>query len=128
MFKDSNAFSGFAVKDLDAAKAFYGETLGLDAREGPMGMLELHLGTGAVVLVYPKDDHQPANYTMLNLPVKDVDAAVDQLTKAGVKMEHYGADFGQDEKGIARGEGPTIAWFKDPSGNTIAVLDEGPPA
>jgi len=128
MFKDSKAFSGFAVKDLAAAKTFYGETLGLDARDGPMGMLELHLGTGAVVLVYPKDDHQPANYTILNLPVKDVDAAVDQLTKAGVKMEHYGTDFGQDEKGIARGEGPTIAWFKDPSGNTIAVLDEGPPA
>ena len=128
MFKDSKAFSGFAVKDLAAARTFYGETLGLDAREGPMGMLELHLGSGAVVLVYPKDDHEPANYTMLNLPVKDVDAAVDQLTRAGVKMEHYGADFGQDEKGIARGEGPTIAWFKDPSGNIIAVLDEGPPA
>ncbi len=128
MFKDSKAFSGFAVKDLPAAKSFYGETLGLDARDGPMGMLELHLGSGAVVLVYPKDDHEPGNYTILNLPVKDVDAAVDQLTGAGVKMEHYGSDFGQDEKGIARGEGPTIAWFKDPSGNTIAVLDEGPPA
>ena len=128
MFKDSNAFSGFAVKDLAAAKAFYGETLGLDARDGPMDMLELHLGNGAVVLVYPKEDHQPANYTMLNLQVKDVDAAVDQLTKAGVRMEHYGPDFGQDEKGIARDErGPTIAWFKDPSGNIIAVLDEGPP-
>ena len=129
MFKDSKAFSGFAVKDLDAAKSFYGETLGLDARDGPMGMLELHLGSGAVVLVYPKDDHQPANYTILNLPVKDVDAAVDQLTQAGVKMEHYGPEFSQDEKGIARDDrGPTIAWFKDPSGNTIAVLDEGPPA
>ena len=93
-----------------------------------MGMLELHLGSGAVVLVYPKDDHQPANYTILNFPVSDVDAAVDGLTKAGVTMEHYGADFGQDEKGISRGNGPTIAWFKDPSGNIIAVLDEGPPA
>jgi catechol 2,3-dioxygenase-like lactoylglutathione lyase family enzyme len=129
MFKDSNAFSGFAVKDLAAAKSFYGDTLGLDARDGPMGMLELHLSHGAVVLVYPKEDHEPANYTMLNLQVKDVDAAVDQLTKAGVRMEHYGPDFGQDEKGIARdGRGPTIAWFKDPSGNIIAVLDEGPPA
>jgi catechol 2,3-dioxygenase-like lactoylglutathione lyase family enzyme len=129
MFKDSNAFSGFAVKDLAAAKSFYGDTLGLDARDGPMGMLELHLGNGAVVLVYPKEDHEPANYTMLNLQVKDVDAAVDQLTKAGVRMERYGPDFGQDEKGIARDErGPTIAWFKDPSGNIIAVLDEGPPA
>ena len=129
MFKDSNAFSGFAVKDLAAAKSFYGDTLGLDARDGPMGMLELHLGSGAVVLVYPKEDHEPANYTMLNLQVKDVDAAVDQLTKAGVRMEHYGPGFGQDEKGIARDNGgPPIAWFKDPSGNIIAVLDEGPPA
>ena len=128
MFKDSKAFSGFAVKDLDAAKTFYGETLGLDVREGPMGMLELHLGTGAVVLVYPKEDHEPATYTMLNLPVPDVDAAVDQLNRAGVRMEQYGADFGQDEKGIARGgDGPTIAWFRDPSGNIIAVLDEAPP-
>ena len=128
MFKDSKAFSGFAVKDLAAAKSFYGDTLGLDARDGPMGMLELHLGSGTVILVYPKEDHQAGNYTMLNFPVKDVDAAVDQLTKAGVRMEHYGADFGQDEKGISRGNGPTIAWFKDPSGNIIAVLDEGPPA
>lgn len=127
MFKDSKAFSGFAVKDIDAARSFYGETLGLDARPGPMGMLELHLGSGAVVLVYPKDDHEPANYTILNLPVSDVDAAVDQLTNAGVRMEHYGPDFGQDEKGISRGNGPTIAWFKDPSGNILAVLDEGPP-
>jgi catechol 2,3-dioxygenase-like lactoylglutathione lyase family enzyme len=128
MFKDSKAFSGFAVKDLDAARTFYGETLGVDARSGPMGMLELHLASGAVVLVYPKEDHQAANYTILNFPVSDVDAAVDRLTAAGVRMEQYGADFGQDEKGISRGNGPTIAWFKDPSGNIISVLDEGPPA
>ncbi len=126
MFKDSKAFSGFAVKDIDAARSFYGETLGLDARDGPMGMLELHLGSGAVVLVYPKDDHQPATYTILNFPVKDVDAAVDRLTAAGVRMEHYGPDFGQDDKGISRGNGPTIAWFTDPSGNIVAVLDEAP--
>ena len=129
MFKDSKAFSGFAVKDIDAAKAFYGDTLGLDARSGTMGDLELHLASGAVVMVYPKDDHEPATYTILNFPVKDVDAAVDQLTRAGIRMEHYGAEFDQDEKGIARGDrGPTIAWFKDPSGNILAVLDEGPPA
>ena len=126
MFRDSKAFSGFAAKDIDAARSFYGETLGLDARSGPMGMLELHLGSGAVVLVYPKDDLEPANYTILNLPVKDVDAAVDQLTTAGVKMEHYGPDFGQDDRGISRGNGPTIAWFKDPSDNILAVLDEAP--
>lgn len=125
MFKDSKAFSGFAVKDIDAARTFYGETLGVDTRSGPMGMLELHLASGAVVLVYPKEDHQAANYTILNFPVSDVDAAVDRLTGAGVQMEHYGPDFGQDEKGISRGNGPTIAWFKDPSGNIISVLDAG---
>jgi catechol 2,3-dioxygenase-like lactoylglutathione lyase family enzyme len=128
VFKDSKAFSGFAVKDLDAARTFYGDTLGVDARSGPMGMLELHLGGGTVILVYPKEDHEPGNYTILNFPVSDVGAAVDRLTKAGVRMEHYGSDFGQDEKGISRGNGPTIAWFKDPSGNILAVLDEGPPA
>ncbi len=128
MFKDSKAFSGFAVKDLDAARTFYGETLGVDARSGPMGMLELHLGGGTVILVYPKEDHEPGNYTILNFPVSDVDAAVDRLTKAGVRMEHYGSDFGQDDKGISRGNGPTIAWFKDPSGTILAELDEGPPA
>ena len=122
MFKDSKAFSGFAVKDIDAAKRFYGETLGQDVRDGPMGMLELHLAGGATILIYPKDDHVPATYTILNFPAEDVDAAVDQLTAAGVKMERYGSDFGQDEKGIARGNGPDIAWFKDPSGNILAVL------
>lgn len=126
MFKDSKAFSGFAVKDIDAARAFYGDTLGLDARSGQMGDLELHLASGAVVMVYPKDDHEPANYTILNFPVQDVDVAVDELTNAGIRMEHYGAEFGQDEKGIARDDrGPTIAWFKDPSGNILSVLDEG---
>jgi predicted enzyme related to lactoylglutathione lyase len=127
MFKDSKAFSGFAVKDLAAAKAFYGGTLGLDARDGPMGMLELHLAGGATILVYPKDDHEPATYTILNFPVADVDAAVDKLVSSGVKMERYGGDFGQDEKGIARDpNGPAIAWFKDPSGNVLAVLDDRP--
>jgi predicted enzyme related to lactoylglutathione lyase len=127
MFKDTKAFSGFAVKDLAAAKAFYGGTLGLDARDGPMGMLELHLAGGATILVYPKDDHEPATYTILNFPVADVDAAVDKLVSSGVKMERYGGDFGQDEKGIARDpNGPAIAWFKDPSGNVLAVLDDRP--
>lgn len=124
MLKDSQAFSGFAVKDLDAAKAFYGETLGQDVRTGEMGMLELRLPGGATVIVYPKPDHVPATYTILNFPVSDVDAAVDKLTAAGVKMEQYGnSDMPQDEKGIARdARGPAIAWFKDPSGNILAVL------
>jgi catechol 2,3-dioxygenase-like lactoylglutathione lyase family enzyme len=126
MFRDSKAFSGFAVKDLEAAKAFYGGTLGLDVRPSEMGMLELHLAGGRTVLIYPKEDHAPANYTILNFPVDDVDAAVDQLTKAGVRMERYGEGFGQDEKGISRGMGPDIAWFTDPSGNILSVLDESP--
>ena len=124
MFKDSQAFSSFAVKDLDEAKRFYGETLGQDVRDGPMGVLELHLAGGAQAMVYPKPDHEPANFTVLNFSVPDVDAAVDQLTSAGVKMEQYGReDLPQDAKGIARDpNGPAIAWFTDPSGNIIAVL------
>ena len=121
MFKDSQAFSGFSVNDLDATKAFYGGKLGLDVRPGPMGSLELHLGGGAMVFVYSKKDHLPATYTMLNFPVADVEAAVDQLTKAGIKMERY-PNTPQDAKGILRGNGPDIAWFKDPSGNILSVL------
>ena len=121
MLKDSKAFSGFSVNDLDAAKSFYGGKLGLDVRSGPMGILELHLGTGAMVFIYPKKDHVPATYTMLNFPVTDVDAAVDQLTKAGIKLERY-PNANQDQKGISRGEGPPIAWFKDPAGNILSVL------
>jgi predicted enzyme related to lactoylglutathione lyase len=124
MLKDSQAFSGFAVKDLDAAKRFYGETLGQNASIGEMGMLEIRLAGGATVMVYPKADHEPATYTILNFPVKDIDAAVDKLTSAGVKMEQYGnPEMQQDGKGIARDpQGPAIAWFKDPSGNILAVL------
>ena len=124
MLNDSQGFSSFAVKDLDVAKRFYRETLGQDVRDGPMGVMELHLAGGATVMVYPKEDHQPANYTILNFAVPDVDAAVDKLTSAGVKMEQYGrADMPQDAKGIARDpNGPAIAWFTDPSGNIIAVL------
>ena len=121
MFKDAKAFSGFSVNDLDAAKAFYGGKLGLDVRSGEMGNLELHLGSGATVFIYPKKDHAPATYTMLNFPVADVEAAVDQLAKAGVKMERY-PNMGQDAKGILRGNGPDLAWFKDPSGNILSVL------
>jgi predicted enzyme related to lactoylglutathione lyase len=123
MFKDSQAFSGFAVDDIDAAKAFYGEILGLDVRMGEMGILELHLPGGATVMVYPKGDFVPATYTILNFPVDDIDTAVDALTRAGVRMERYDMpDMEQDEKGIARGMGPAIAWFKDPAGNILAVL------
>jgi predicted enzyme related to lactoylglutathione lyase len=125
MLKDSKAFSGFAVRELDAAKVFYGDTLGLDVKDQPMGTLGIGLGSGATVMVYHKPDFVPATYTILNFPVPDVDAAVDRLTAAGIRMQRYpGLD--QDAKGISRGEGPTIAWFTDPSGNILAVLDQRP--
>lgn len=123
MLADSKAFSGFAVDDLDAAREFYGETLGLQVEEieGP-GLLNIHLAGGRDVLAYPKADHEPATYTILNFPVEDVEATVDGLAARGVVFERYdGID--QDEKGIARGIGPTIAWFKDPAGNVLSVLD-----
>jgi catechol 2,3-dioxygenase-like lactoylglutathione lyase family enzyme len=126
MFRDSKAFSGFAVQDLDAARAFYGQTLGLEVQDQPMGILELRLATGASVMVYPKPDHTPATYTILNFPVPDVEAAVDRLVAAGVRMERY-EGFEQDARGIARDPGgPSIAWFTDPSGNVLSVLDEAP--
>ena len=127
MFKDTKAFSGFAVDDLDAARAFYGDTLGIET-ESEMGLLTLKLAGGArPTLIYPKPDFEPATYTILNFPVADIDAAVDGLIERGVAMEIYDG-FGQDEKGIARGdEGPPIAWFRDPAGNILSVLeDEGP--
>jgi catechol 2,3-dioxygenase-like lactoylglutathione lyase family enzyme len=124
MFKDTKAFSGFAVDDLDAARQFYGETLGLKTSVDH-GLLSLHLAGDRDTLVYPKEDHTPATFTILNFPVDDIDAVVDALTARGVQFERY-EDFGQDDKGIARGpEGPPIAWFKDPAGNILAVLEDG---
>ena len=126
MFKDAKAFSGFSVDDLEAARAFYGDTLGLDIEDGGPG-LTLKIAGGNGVLVYPKDDHTPATYTALNFPVADIDRAVDELTRKGVAFERYAGMT--DEKGIARGRaagrGPDIAWFKDPAGNILSVLDEG---
>jgi catechol 2,3-dioxygenase-like lactoylglutathione lyase family enzyme len=121
MFANAATFSSFAVDDLEAARAFYGETLGVNVGEGPMGVLELRLAGDRTTMVYPKPDYTPATYTVLNFIVDDVDAAVDELTARGVEFERYeGLD--QDEKGIARGNGPDIAWFKDPAGNILAVL------
>jgi catechol 2,3-dioxygenase-like lactoylglutathione lyase family enzyme len=128
MFKDSKAFSGFAVDDLDQARAFYGDTLGLPVSTELPGLLNLQLDGGSrPTLIYPKPDFEPATYTILNFPVDDIDAAVDQLVARGVKMEIYDG-FGQDEKGIARNvDGPPIAWFRDPAGNILSVLEaEGP--
>ena len=120
MLRDSHAFSGFSSDDIARAKEFYGQTLGLEVTE-ENGMLNLHLAGAGSVLVYPKPDHQPASFTVLNFPVPDVDQAVDDLTRAGVRFERYeGAN--QDERGVSRGWGPSIAWFKDPAGNILSVL------
>jgi len=124
MFKETQAFSGFSVNDIPRAKQFYAETLGLNVSE-EYGMLQLQLATGATVLVYPKENHEPASFTILNFPVADVEEAVDRLTEAGVPFEHYDeGELQTDEKGIFRGEGPTIAWFRDPAGNILSVLDQ----
>jgi catechol 2,3-dioxygenase-like lactoylglutathione lyase family enzyme len=122
MLENSKAFSGFAVADLDAAKKFYSETLGLQVSE-ENGLLILHVAGGRDVLVYPKPDHVPATYTILNFPVDDIEATVGELTKRGVTFQRY-EGIEQDEKGIARGIGPYIAWFTDPSGNVLSVLQE----
>jgi catechol 2,3-dioxygenase-like lactoylglutathione lyase family enzyme len=121
VFAETKAFSGFAVPDIAAAKEFYGDKLGLNVTE-ENGLLTLHLSGGErPTLIYPKPDHQPANFTILNFQVEDVEKAVDALTEKGVEMERY-EGFDQDEKGIMRGQGPDIAWFTDPAGNVLAVL------
>ena len=123
MLKESKAFSTFSVDDVPQAKRFYGETLGLEVTD-EMDGLGLHLAGGGNVFVYPKPDHEPAVFTILNFPVDDIEQAVDRLTAAGVTFERY-EGFEQDEKGIARGdEGPTIAWFTDPAGNILSVLEQ----
>jgi predicted enzyme related to lactoylglutathione lyase len=122
MFANTKAFSGFAVDDLEAAKKFYGQTLGLNTSEH-YGLLTLHLAGDRDTLVYPKPDHVPASYTILNFQVDDIDAAVGELASRGVQLERYDG-LGQDEKGINRAGGPYIAWFKDPAGNILAVLQE----
>ena len=121
MLGNSKAFSSFAVPDIEAARRFYGETLGIEVSDMEMGAVTLHLAGDRRTLIYPKPDFEPATYTILNFPVEDIDAAVDELVSRGVEFEQY-EGFGQDEKGIAREAGPPIAWFKDPAGNILAVL------
>ena len=123
MFEHSKAFSGFSVDDTEVARKFYGDTLGLTVTE-EHGMLDLHIAGGSHVLVYPKPNHVPAEFTILNFPVDDIDAAVDQLTEKGVTFERY-EGMEQDGKGVMRAEGPPIAWFKDPAGNILSVLEDG---
>lgn len=128
-FQTTHAFSGFSVDDIDAARTFYGETLGLDVSTNPMGFLDIRLPQGGSILVYSKPNHTPASFTILNFPVDDVEAAVDDLNARGVVTKIYSdPDFGTDQKGIAHGapgRGPDIAWFTDPAGNVLAVLAAG---
>jgi predicted enzyme related to lactoylglutathione lyase len=124
LFANTKAFSGFAVPNLKEAEKFYGDTLGIDISKGEMGDLVLNLTGGRDTFIYEKPDFEPATYTILNFVVDDVDQAVDQLSQKGVKFERY-EGFDQDEKGIARGDqGPAIAWFKDPAGNILSVLED----
>lgn len=122
MFENTRAFSGFSVDDISRAKRFYGETLGVRVSEDH-GMLTLHIAGERDTLVYPKEDHTPASFTILNFPVDDIEKAVDELTGRGIVFERYpGTDT--DEKGIFRGGGPLIAWFKDPAGNVLSVIQQ----
>lgn len=127
MFKDTKAFSSFSVDDLEQAKGFYAQTLGLDVSETPEG-LELQIAGGGQVFVYPKPNHEPASFTVLNFPVDDIESAVADLSNRGVHFESYEGEIQTDEKGIFRGaasgQGPNIAWFKDPAGNILSVLEQ----
>jgi predicted enzyme related to lactoylglutathione lyase len=122
MFTETKAFSGFAVPDIAAAKAFYGDTLGINVSEDH-GLLTLHVAGDRPTLVYPKPDHVPASYTILNFPVDDIDAAVDELVARGIEILRY-EGMEQDDRGIMRAGGPYIAWFTDPAGNVLSVLQE----
>lgn len=122
MFKNTKAFSGFSVNDLQKARQFYSETLGLEVSES-MG-LELHIAGGNNILVYPKPNHTPATFTILNFPVDNIEKAVEELRKKGVIFEKYEDPIKTDENGIFRGGGPLIAWFKDPAGNILSVLEQ----
>ena len=124
MFKNTKAFSGFSVSDLQKAKEFYGQTLGLDVSES-YGLLQLHIAGGTTILMYPKENHTPATFTILNFPVANIEQAVDELASRGVQFESYHeGDLVTDDKGIFRGGGPKIAWFKDPAGNILSVLEQ----
>ena len=128
-FQTAHAFSGFSVDDIEAARSFYGDTLGMDVTTNAMGFLDISLPDGGAILVYAKPNHEPASFTILNFPVDDIDAAVDELNGRGVVTKIYDdADFDTDDKGILRGgpdRGPDIAWFRDPAGNVLAVLAAG---
>jgi predicted enzyme related to lactoylglutathione lyase len=122
MFKNTKAFSSFSVNDLQKAKEFYGKTLGVEVKDNPMGLIELQIASGNDIMVYPKPNHEPATFTVLNFPVDDIDKAVDELAAKGIAFEQY-SELKTDKKGISRDpNGPKIAWFKDPAGNILSVL------
>ena len=123
MLRNSEAFSGFSVDDIKKARMFYKNTLGLDVRDNPMGLIELHLDGGTTVLIYPKPNHVPATFTILNFPVKNIHSAVDQLAENGIVFEQY-KELNTDERGISHNEGPLIAWFKDPAGNILSLIEK----
>ena len=123
-FQTAHAFSGFSVDDIDAARSFYGDTLGMDVTTNAMGFLDISLPDGGSILVYAKPNHEPASFTILNFPVDDVAAVVASLTERGVTFEHYeGTPAQTDDDGVFRGGGPLIAWFTDPSGNVLSVIE-----
>lgn len=126
MLETSKAFSGFSVDNLEKAKTFYSETLGLDVRSNPMGMLELHVKENNGLVMYPKSDHVAATFTVLNFPVNNIEEAVDYFIAKGITFEQYTGDIQTDEKGICRNEGskPYLAWFKDPAGNILSLIEE----
>jgi predicted enzyme related to lactoylglutathione lyase len=130
MLKHSKAFSGFSVNDIEKAKKFYSEILGLDVTDNPMGLIELNIEGGNHIIIYPKPNHVPATFTVLNFPVDNIDEAVDELIKKGIQFEQYEAPIKTDEKGICRsdGKGPNIAWFKDPAGNILSILERNEPS
>lgn len=124
MLAQSKAFSSFSASDIQKVKEFYGEVLGLDVSES-QGLLKLHLASGATALIYPKPNHAPASFTVLNFPVESMDKTVDALAKHGVRFEIYSQPgLKTDERGIFRGGGPVIAWFKDPAGNILSILEQ----
>jgi predicted enzyme related to lactoylglutathione lyase len=124
MFGQTKAVSSFSVNDLQKAKEFYHEKLGIETSEGTMGILTLHISGGGKIIIYPKPNHEPATFTVLNFPVPDVEKTVDELIGLGITFEQYESEIKTNEKGIASGNGPKIAWFKDPAGNILSVLEE----
>ena len=125
MFNLDKAFCGFSVNDLGEAKEFYRDTMGCRVEDQPMGHLNLYVGNGHPVIIYPKPNHEPATFTILNFPVDDIEKAVDYLNSKGITFEQYEGEIATDEKGICRNErGPTIAWFKDPAGNILSLIEE----